>query len=194
MKKILIPQYVKAAISLLEKEGFECFIVGGCVRDALMGKEPSDFDLTTSATPDEMLSVFRDLRVIKTGLKHGTLTVVSEGHNLEITTYRTDGEYADNRHPSSVAFSRNIADDLSRRDFTVNTLAYSDTYGLVDLYGGVDDIKNGIIRSVGDPDRRFNEDGLRIMRALRFSATLGFSIEKETSDSVHKSSSVVKES
>ena len=192
MKKILIPQYVKAAISLLEKEGFECFIVGGCVRDALMGKEPSDFDLTTSATPDEMLSVFRDLRVIKTGLKHGTLTVVSEGHNLEITTYRTDGEYADNRHPSSVAFSRNIADDLSRRDFTVNTLAYSDTRGLIDLYGGVGDIKNGIIRSVGDPDRRFNEDGLRIMRALRFSATLGFSIEKETSDSVHRNRELLK--
>ncbi len=190
--KILIPQYVKTPISLLEKEGFECFIVGGCVRDALMGKEPSDFDLTTSATPDEMLSVFRDFRVIKTGLKHGTLTVVSDGHNLEITTYRTDGKYEDNRHPSSVSFSRNIADDLSRRDFTVNTLAYSDTRGLVDLFGGVDDIKNGIIRSVGDPDRRFGEDGLRIMRALRFSATLGFSIDKSTSDSIHKNRELLK--
>ncbi len=192
MKTPIIPNYVKIPLSLLEKEGFECFIVGGCVRDSLMGKLPSDFDLTTSATPDEMLSVFRDFKVIKTGLQHGTLTVVSDGNNLEITTYRTDGEYEDNRHPSSVAFSKNIADDLSRRDFTVNTLAYSDKRGLIDLFGGVDDIKNATIRSVGNPDIRFREDGLRIMRALRFAATLGFSIEKTTSDSIHNNRNLLK--
>jgi len=186
MKKIHLPEYVKIPVSLLAKEGFECFIVGGCVRDILMEKEPDDFDMTTSATPDEMLTVFKDYRVIETGLKHGTLTVVSGGKGLEITTYRTDGEYKDNRHPESVSFSRNIADDLSRRDFTVNAMAYSDERGIVDLFGGQEDLKNKIIRCVGEPDKRFNEDGLRIMRALRFASTLGFEIEPNTAESIHK--------
>jgi len=186
MKNIRLPEYVKTPVSLLGREGFECFIVGGCVRDILSGKKPNDFDMTTSATPDEMLSVFKGYKVIETGIKHGTLTVVSNGNNLEITTYRTDGEYKDNRHPESVRFSRNIADDLSRRDFTVNAMAYSDDRGVVDLFGGQDDLRNKLIRCVGEPDKRFNEDGLRIMRALRFAATLGFEIEPKTAESIHK--------
>ena len=184
--RIELPSNVKEAIGLLEAAGFECLIVGGCVRDALMEIEPHDYDLTTSATPDEMLSVFSGYRVIPTGIKHGTLTVLIGDEPLEITTFRTDGEYLDNRRPESVSFSRNIADDLSRRDFTVNAMAYSEKQGLVDCFGGVDDLKNKVIRAVGEPDRRFNEDGLRIMRGLRFAATLGFSIESETADSIHR--------
>ena len=120
MNRIIIPDYVNTVAKKLEEHGHECFIVGGCVRDALSGKKPHDFDMTTSATPDEMIGIFSDMTTIPTGLKHGTITVVSEGHNLEITTFRTDGDYLDNRHPSSVNFSRNLGDDLSRRDFTVN--------------------------------------------------------------------------
>ena len=182
MYKITIPHYVLDITERLESHGYECFIVGGCVRDALSGKEPHDYDLTSSATPDEMLEVFSHKIIIPTGLKHGTLTVVSEGHNLEITTFRTDGNYLDNRHPSSVSFSRNIKDDLSRRDFTVNSMAYSDRTGLIDLFGGIKDLENGIIKCVGDPDRRFSEDGVRIMRGLRFASVLGFEIEKESAN------------
>lgn len=192
MIRLPIPEYVQAAIALLEQKGFCCYIVGGCVRDSLLGKTPYDYDLTTSATPDEMLSVFEGLHTIKTGLKHGTLTVVSQGHNLEITTFRTDGEYLDNRHPKEVSFSRNIADDLSRRDFTVNAMAYSEKDGLIDLFGGRADLEDKIIRCVGDPDRRFNEDGLRIMRGLRFAATLGFSIEPSTAKAIHENRELLK--
>lgn len=186
MDRIRIPDYVLAASKKLEENGYECFIVGGCVRDALSGKEPHDYDMTTSATPDEMLKIFADMNTIPTGLKHGTVTVVSAGHNLEITTFRTDGDYLDNRHPSSVSFSRNIEDDLSRRDFTVNAMAYSERSGLVDLFGGREDLEKGIIRCVGDPDRRFSEDGLRIMRGLRFSSVLGFEIEGKTAASIEE--------
>lgn len=192
MIKLPIPEYVKTVIALLEQKGFSCFIVGGCVRDSLLGKIPNDYDLTTSATPDEMLEIFSELHTIKTGLKHGTLTVVSQGHNLEITTFRTDGIYLDNRHPEGVKFSRNIADDLSRRDFTVNAMAYSEKEGLVDLFGGRDDLERKMIRCVGDPDRRFNEDGLRIMRGLRFAATLGFDIEESTSKAIHDNRELLK--
>ena len=153
----------------LKNSGFESYVVGGCVRDAMMGIEPHDYDLTTSATPEEMLRVFEGYRIIETGLRHGTVTVVIDGENIEITTFRIDGEYTDNRHPDSVKFTVNLAEDLSRRDFTVNAMAYNHDSGLVDLFGGMDDIKNGIIRCVGDADLRFNEDGLRILRALRFS-------------------------
>ena len=186
MDRIIIPDYAQNAAARLESRGYECFIVGGCVRDALSGKEPHDYDMTTSATPDEMLSVFSDTVTIPTGLRHGTVTVVSEGHSLEITTFRTDGAYLDNRHPSSVSFSRSLGDDLSRRDFTVNAMAYSERTGLVDLFGGHEDLKNGIIRCVGDPDKRFSEDGLRIMRGLRFASTLGFEIEEKTSVSIEE--------
>ncbi len=179
-----IPDYITSVLNILYSHGFEGYLVGGCVRDALMGKTPHDFDLTTSATPEEMLEVFKGHRIIETGLKHGTVTVVSNGENVEITTYRIDGAYLDNRRPSDVTFTRNLREDLSRRDFTVNALAYSPQSGLVDCFDGLADLKAGVIRCVGNPDTRFCEDGLRIMRALRFSSVLGFDIDQLTAESI----------
>lgn len=175
-----LPKSVEILIEQLNKNGHRADVVGGCVRDYLLGKTPSDYDITTSATPGEMLEVFRDFRTIPTGLKHGTLTVITDAEPYEITTYRRDGEYADHRHPDSVSFTKDIANDLSRRDFTVNAMAYNSTDGLTDLFGGRADLDARIIRAVGDPYRRFDEDALRILRAVRFSATLGFEIEKGT--------------
>ncbi len=183
---IQLPDYVITALHTLESAGFEGFVVGGCVRDIHLGQTPEDFDITTDATPDEMLQVFADFRIIPTGIKHGTVTVVIDGHNLEVTTYRVDGEYTDNRRPESVTFSRNISEDLARRDFTVNALAYNDNTGVLDLYGGLADLHSGIIRCVGEPDKRFEEDALRIMRAIRFSSVLGFEIEEKTKQSIFK--------
>ncbi|MBP3495954.1 MAG: CCA tRNA nucleotidyltransferase [Clostridia bacterium] len=177
---IAISANAKKAISELNKHGYETYLVGGCVRDMLMGIEPHDYDITTSASPDEMKEVFKNERVIETGIKHGTLTVIYDGEPIEITTYRIDGEYKDNRHPASVEFTRNLSDDLSRRDFTVNALAYNERDGIIDLFGGRSDIENHIIRAVGDAKTRFTEDALRIFRAARFSSTLGFEIEQET--------------
>ncbi len=177
---IAISANAKKAISELNKHGYEAYLVGGCVRDMLMGIEPHDYDITTSASPDEMKEVFKNERVIETGIKHGTLTVFYDSEPLEITTYRIDGEYKDNRHPTSVEFTRNLSDDLSRRDFTVNALAYNERDGIIDLFGGRSDIENHIIRAVGDAKTRFTEDALRIFRAARFSSTLGFEIEQET--------------
>lgn len=184
--KINIPRYAKTAMKELENNGFEAFVVGGCVRDSIMGKIANDWDMTTSSTPEETLEVFKNYRTIPTGIKHGTITVLIDKQPLEITTFRVDGEYTDNRRPDSVSFTRNIENDLSRRDFTVNAMAYNDNGGIVDLFGGIEDIKNKIIRCVGDPDKRFHEDALRIMRAIRFSATLGFEIEKETAESIKR--------
>ncbi len=181
-----LPEKVNRAIKLLKDNGFEAYAVGGCVRDMIMGIAAHDFDVTTSALPEETEKVFEGFRIIETGIKHGTVTVIIEGEPIEITTYRTDGDYLDNRHPESVNFSRNLKDDLSRRDFTVNTLCFNENEGLIDLFGGTEDIKSGIIRCVGEPDKRFNEDALRIMRAIRFSCTLGFDIEKSTSESIIK--------
>ena len=181
-----VPDYVREATERMESAGHEIYLVGGCVRDMLMGKIPNDYDLTTSALPEETASCFSGYHVIETGLKHGTLTVRVRHQSLEITTYRRDGEYDDNRHPVQVSFTRNIRDDLSRRDFTVNAMAYSEKLGLVDEFGGREDLDEGLIRCVGDPDVRFAEDGLRIMRALRFCATLGFKMEQKTAESVHR--------
>ncbi len=189
---IKLPIEVKKIISFLENEGFEAFCVGGAVRDSVMGTQPGDWDITTSALPEDTVRIFKDFKTIDTGLKHGTLTVIIDGKPFEITTYRFDGEYKDNRHPESVSFTQKLADDLARRDFTVNALAYNPRIGFVDLYGGKDDIYNSIIKTVGNPDERFNEDGLRIMRALRFSAVLGFSIDKETALSIHKNKDLLK--
>jgi tRNA nucleotidyltransferase (CCA-adding enzyme) len=179
-----LPQQVNNAIRLLKDNGFEAYCVGGCVRDMVMNKEPHDYDITTNAAPDEMKRVFDGFRVIETGIKHGTLTVISDGMPLEITAYRVDGEYLDNRHPETVTFSRELKDDLSRRDFTVNTLCYNEDEGIIDLFGGIEDINNKTIRCVGEPDKRFSEDALRIIRALRFAAVLGFEIEPETAKSI----------
>lgn len=181
-----MPKNVDTAINLLQSAGFEAYAVGGCVRDSLLGKTPNDWDITTSAKPEDMKSVFADFHCIDTGIKHGTVTVVIDGEPLEITTFRLDGEYEDNRHPKSVTFTSNLGADLGRRDFTVNAMAYSKKTGTVDLFGGQNDLKNKIIRCVGDPDRRFNEDALRILRALRFASALDFEIEEKTAQSLLK--------
>lgn len=181
-----MPKNVDTAINLLQSAGFEAYAVGGCVRDSLLGKTPNDWDITTSAKPEDMKSVFAEFHCIDTGIKHGTVTVVIDGEPLEITTFRLDGEYEDNRHPKSVTFTSNLGADLGRRDFTVNAMAYSKMTGTVDLFGGQNDLKNGIIRCVGDPDRRFNEDALRILRALRFASALDFEIEEKTAQSLLK--------
>lgn len=181
-----MPKNVDIAINLLQSADFEAYAVGGCVRDSLLGKTPNDWDITTSAKPEDMKSVFAEFHCIDTGIKHGTVTVVIDGEPLEITTFRLDGEYEDNRHPKSVTFTSNLGADLGRRDFTVNAMAYSKMTGTVDLFGGQNDLKNKIIRCVGDPDRRFNEDALRILRALRFASALDFEIEEKTAQSLLK--------
>ena len=175
-----VPAYVRVVMQALERAERRGYLVGGSLRDLLLGKTPHDFDLTTDATPDEMLEIFAELRVIPTGLKHGTLTVLSEGQPVEVTTHRVDGEYVDSRRPETVSFTRRLADDLSRRDFTVNAMAWSEATGLVDLFGGQEDLRSGVIRAVGDPTARFTEDALRILRAFRFSAQLDFEIEEST--------------
>ncbi len=189
---ISIPNNAKIILERLKNAGFEAYCVGGAVRDSIMGMTPGDWDITTSARPEETKELFKDFRTVDTGLKHGTLTVIIDKTPYEVTTFRIDGEYGDNRHPENVTFTSKIGDDLARRDFTVNALAYNEEAGLVDLYSGQADIYNSIIRTVGDADTRFNEDGLRIMRALRFSATLGFEIEEETKKSIHKNKDLLK--
>ncbi|MBO5415294.1 MAG: CCA tRNA nucleotidyltransferase [Clostridia bacterium] len=174
------PEYVAKIIERLESLGFEAYIVGGSVRDMVIGKDPNDFDVTTSALPEQTLAAFSDYRTIPTGLKHGTVTVLSDGNPIEITTFRIDGEYLDSRRPESVEFTDDITADLSRRDFTVNAMAYNHARGFIDPFGGKRDIANRLIRAVGEPHRRFGEDALRIMRAFRFSAQLGFEIDADT--------------
>jgi tRNA nucleotidyltransferase (CCA-adding enzyme) len=183
---VTLPVKVQSIISLLAQNGFDGYAVGGCVRDSLLGKTPHDWDICTPATPEDMLRVFDGLRVIETGLKHGTLTVLLDGEPFEVTTYRIDGEYLDNRRPSSVRFIGSLADDLSRRDFTINAMAYNDQAGLIDPFSGAADLKTGLIRCVGKPDHRFGEDALRILRALRFASVFGFSLEPETTGSIHR--------
>jgi tRNA nucleotidyltransferase (CCA-adding enzyme) len=183
---ITLPMPVARAMSALESCGYEAYAVGGCVRDSLLGRTPNDWDITTNATPEQMKICFGDFRVIETGIKHGTLTVIVDGTQLEITTYRNDGEYLDNRHPVQVTFSKHVEDDLSRRDFTVNAMAYHPQKGLVDLFGGREDLQARLIRCVGDAKTRFCEDGLRILRAIRFASVLDFDIEEDTAKAVHE--------
>lgn len=177
-----IPDNAEKIINALCENGFDSYVVGGCVRDFLLGKPVSDTDIATSALPIETEKILRSkhIKVIETGIKHGTVTAVIDKTPYEITTFRTDGEYMDSRRPESVEFVRDIKEDLKRRDFTVNAMAYNESAGLIDLFGGKDDLKDRIIRAVGDPDKRFKEDALRIMRALRFSSVLGFEIEENT--------------
>ncbi|WKY47992.1 CCA tRNA nucleotidyltransferase [Eubacteriaceae bacterium ES3] len=183
---INIPDPVLEVFSLLNKCGFQAYLVGGCVRDYLLGKIPEDFDMTTDATPDEMKECFKNERFLETGLKHGTLTVIKDGVAVEVTTHRTEGTYSDSRHPDAVTFSKNICEDLKRRDFTINALAYHLEKGIIDCFDGVGDINRQLVKSVGDPERRFAEDGLRILRGLRFSAVLGFPIENQTFSAMQK--------
>lgn len=168
------------AMNVLYRNGFEAYAVGGCVRDRLLGKEPSDWDICTDALPEQIINVFSDYTTYGAGIKHGTVGVVIDGNTVEITTYRVDGEYIGHRQPAEVKFVRNLHDDLSRRDFTINALAYSESSGLIDCYGGEKDLHDGIIRAINNPSQRFDEDALRILRAVRFSAQLGFAIEADT--------------
>ena len=179
-----IPRNILTVLDCLHAAGHEAYVIGGCVRDHLMGLQPHDFDITTSALPEETMAVFEGWRVIETGLKHGTVTVMSENEPVEITTFRVDGEYADGRHPDSVSFTRSLREDCARRDFTMNGIAFAPDVGFCDHFGGMEDIKQGIIRCIGSPDKRFGEDALRILRALRFAAVLGFDIEEQTADSL----------
>ena len=188
-----ISKGAKRVIEKLTHAGYEAYAVGGAIRDIIMGRSASDFDVTTSATPEQMKVVFSSDRVIETGIQHGTLTVLFDGECVETTTYRVDGEYSDNRHPESVEFTTNIENDLSRRDFTMNALAYNPiTDTLLDIFGGKADIENGIIRAIGEPKRRFCEDALRILRALRFSSVLGFEIEEKTKQAMLESAHLLK--
>lgn len=181
---MVFPSYVLDAIQQLNAAGYEGYAVGGCVRDSLLGKAPHDWDLATSAKPEQVKAVFAGCRVLETGIQHGTVTLLTDGGPLEITTYRIDGVYSDGRRPDSVAFTGSLKEDLARRDFTVNAMACHPEEGLVDCFGGREDLRNGVIRCVGDPDKRFSEDALRLMRALRFSSVLGFSIHPDTAESL----------
>lgn len=176
--RLKIPWKVEKIIHTLEENGFEAYAVGGCVRDSVLGREPNDWDITTSAKPEQVKELFG--RTVDTGLQHGTVTVMMEKEGFEVTTYRVDGVYEDARHPKEVTFTASLEEDLKRRDFTINAMAYNPTEGLVDLFHGMDDIQNKVIRCVGKPLDRFSEDALRIMRAVRFSAQLGFSVEEKT--------------
>ena len=178
MNFLVIPNDVKVIIDTLNNNGYEGYIVGGSVRDALMGLEPHDWDITTSALPDEVKEIFD--HTVDTGIKHGTVTVVINKTNYEITTYRIEGKYEDCRHPSTVSFTRDLHEDLLRRDFTVNAIAYHPKEGCVDIFGGIKDIQSKILRGVGEPKERFQEDALRMLRAVRFSTQLGFAIEDKT--------------
>lgn len=194
MNKIRVPHGAKSIVMGLRYANHEAYVVGGCVRDSLLGREPKDWDICTSATPTEMKEHFGRLGIqtIDTGLKHGTITVkLGDGELYEVTTFRVDGDYSDNRHPNSVEFVDSIYKDLARRDFTINAMAYNSA-GLIDPYHGRQDLEDGTIRCVGNPDDRFNEDALRILRAMRFASTYGFTIEENTSQSIHRNKELLK--
>ena len=184
MQTILLPEKVSRILSVLSGAGYEAYAVGGCVRDAILGREPEDWDITTNARPEEVKGLFR--RTVDTGIAHGTVTVMLGSDGFEVTTYRQDGDYSDHRHPDAVVFTASLEEDLKRRDFTINAMAYRPETGLVDLFGGREDLEKRIIRCVGDPRERFDEDALRIMRALRFSAQLGFAIAPETREAIRE--------
>lgn len=182
--RIELPKYVAFIIDKLYENGYEAFAVGGCVRDAVMGRIPHDWDITTNALPKQVKSIFN--KTIDTGIKHGTVTVMLNRVGYEVTTYRIDGEYTDGRHPKEVVFTPNLTEDLRRRDFTINAMAYNDKTGIIDEFDGIEDIQNKVIRCVGVPEDRFNEDALRMLRAIRFSAQLDFSIDNDTYNAIGK--------
>ena len=184
--KIQIPDYIQVLIDLLNQNHYSAYVVGGAIRNALLGLPIHDYDLTTDATPDEMLQVFSSYRVFKTGIQHGTITVLSKGQPVEITTFRSENTYEDHRHPSTVSFSDNIKEDCKRRDFTINALCYNKREGLIDFFGGIEDLHHQIIRCIGNASERIDEDALRILRALRFAGRLSFTIEENTATAIHK--------
>jgi len=181
---IQLPEDVKKIIEIIEKAGYEAYAVGGCVRDSLLLRNPNDWDITTSAKPEKVKELFK--KTIDTGIEHGTVTVMMHHVGYEVTTYRIDGEYEDARHPKNVTFTSNLIEDLKRRDFTINAMAYNDRSGIVDAFDGISDLEKGIIRAVGNPRERFDEDALRMMRAVRFSAQLGYSIEEDTKKAIQE--------
>lgn len=183
-KKIALPQKVNKIITVLQAQGFEAYAVGGCVRDSILGRVPEDWDITTSAMPEETKHLFE--RTFDTGIEHGTVTVLLGGEGFEVTTYRIDGKYEDNRHPKEVIFTRSLKEDLLRRDFTINAMAYNENSGLVDIFGGLADLERGIIRCVGNASERFGEDALRILRGVRFAAQLGFEIDAKTQEGMRR--------
>lgn len=191
MFKIDIPSGAAEIISILQANGYKAYVVGGCVRDSLLGREPKDWDICTSARPDEVIRCFSDRPVIETGLQHGTVTILIDHEPFEVTTFRVDGEYSDNRHPASVRFVDDVRVDLARRDFTINAMAYNDEEGLLDPFGGADDLMRHKISCVRNPDERFAEDALRIMRALRFASVYGFTIAETTAKSIHRNRSLL---
>lgn len=184
MKTIYIPKSAQKILDRLSRSGYQAYIVGGCVRDALLGRVPDDYDITTSALPEEVKALFE--KTVDTGISHGTVTVISDNVPYEVTTFRIDGEYHDSRHPVSVSFTQMVEFDQARRDFTVNAMCYNGSTGIVDSFGGISDLQNKIIRAVGDPAKRFEEDALRVFRAVRFSAVLGFDIEDNTARAVNE--------
>lgn len=184
MMEIQLPEQVKYIIDTITKAGYEAYAVGGCIRDSILGRVPDDWDITTSAAPAQVKALFK--RTIDTGIQHGTVTVMLEKEGFEVTTYRIDGEYEDSRHPKEVTFTANLIEDLKRRDFTINAMAYNDEAGLVDVFEGIKDIDRKVIRCVGNPTERFTEDALRIMRAVRFSAQLGYAIEEQTREAIRQ--------
>lgn len=186
-----LPIFAKKILSALEKEGFEAYCIGGCVRNSLLSLPVSDYDITTNALPEQIKEALREYRLIETGIKHGTVTAIVDDNPVEITTFRNENTYSDHRHPDSVSFSKTLKEDLSRRDFTVNALAFNEKSGIIDLFGGKKDLKKRLIRCVGDPKKRFNEDALRILRALRFASCLGFSIEEKTAAAIKENFSLL---
>lgn len=184
MRRIGMPSEARKIIDALYSAGYEAYIVGGCVRDELLGREPEDYDITTSAPPEEIKRLFE--KTVDTGIEHGTVTVIENGKPYEVTTFRMDGEYKDNRHPVSISYTGNVKEDLARRDFTVNALAYNDKEGIIDAFSGIDDLEKGVIRCVREPSERFSEDALRVLRGIRFSSVLGFDIEENTAKAIKK--------
>ena len=189
--KINLPPKVRYIINKIYENNYEAYIVGGCVRDAILGFEPNDYDITTSASPNTIQEIFKDFKCIETGIEHGTVSVLMEDEIFEITTYRIEGEYKDHRRPDKVDFTDRLEEDLKRRDFTINAMAYNEKKGLIDLFGGKEDLNNKIIKTVGNPYDRFNEDGLRMIRAIRFSSKLNFTIEKETLKAIYDKSFII---
>lgn len=189
---IIIPEVVEKCINRLSAAGFEAFVVGGCVRDSLIGRDPNDWDICTSALPEETKEIFKEYRIVDIGIAHGTVAVIFNKENIEITTYRVEGEYKDNRRPENVEFTSKVEDDLSRRDFTINAMAYNAERGLVDFFYGKEDLKEKVIRCVGEPNKRFNEDALRIMRAFRFAAQLNYIIDSDTLMAIEENKMLLK--
>lgn len=190
--EIFIPKDVSFLIDTIYENGYEAFMVGGCVRDSVLNLTPNDYDITTNAKPKEIMNIFKDYKTIDTGIKHGTVSIILNNNIYEITTYRIEGEYENNRRPKTVEFTSSIEEDLRRRDFTINAMAYNKQFGIIDKFNGLEDLQNRIIKTVGNPDERFKEDGLRMIRAIRFSSKLGFNIDENTLNGIYKNSYIIK--